>query len=97
MVDARMPVAELEYVGGPKTPALVAETDAYKIFAVRWPVLPGVDGEGLLLEPKRKVGCCRWLRCRMRTGRRRCWSGLAPGVPKEGAVLRVGWPKTVAG
>ncbi len=30
----------------------VADTDGYKIYQVRWPVLDGVWGEGLLLEPK---------------------------------------------
>ncbi|HWQ53999.1 MAG TPA: hypothetical protein VN442_09955 [Bryobacteraceae bacterium] len=33
-------------------PALLAESAAYRVFAVRWPVLKGVDAEGLLLEPK---------------------------------------------
>src|SRR5262249_3895958 len=55
VVDARVPFTDLEYVGGPKPPSLVAETDVYRVHAVRWPVLPGVDGEGLLLEPKGKV------------------------------------------
>ncbi len=55
VVDERVPFTDLEYVSGPKMPALVGETDAYKVFAVRWPVLPGVDAEGLLLEPKKKV------------------------------------------
>ena len=55
VVDERIPFSDLEYVGGPKTPALVAETDDYKVFAVRWPVLAGVDAEGLLLEPKGKA------------------------------------------
>jgi hypothetical protein len=58
VVDERVAFTDLEYVSGPKTPALVAETDAYKVFAVRWPVLPGVDGEGLLLEPKGKALAC---------------------------------------
>ena len=35
--------------------SLVAETEPYKVFAIRWPVFDGVDGEGLLLEPKGKV------------------------------------------
>lgn len=48
-------VVELEYVGGTGTPSLVAETDTHTVHAVRWPVLPGVWGEGLLLEPKGKV------------------------------------------
>src|SRR6478672_3689725 len=55
MVDERKKFADVEYVGGPKTPSLVAETDLYKVHAIRWPVFDGVDGEGLLLEPKGKV------------------------------------------
>src|SRR5262245_24164602 len=34
VVDERVPFTDLEYVGGPKTPSLVAETDDYKVFAV---------------------------------------------------------------
>src|SRR5262245_25029622 len=52
VVDARVPFTDLEYVGGPRSPSLVAEADTYTVHAVRWPVLPGVDAEGLLLEPK---------------------------------------------
>ena len=32
-------------------PAEVLATPAYKVFTVRWPVLEGVDAEGLLFEP----------------------------------------------
>jgi dienelactone hydrolase len=87
VVDERVPFTDLEYVGGPKTPALVAETDAYKVFAVRWPVLPGVDGEGLLLEPKGKVVACvvaipdaDWTPEML--------VGMAPGAPEEGQFAR---------
>jgi dienelactone hydrolase len=31
--------------------SVVASSDAYKVYAVRWPVLQGVEAEGLLLEP----------------------------------------------
>jgi cephalosporin-C deacetylase-like acetyl esterase len=55
VVAERVPFTGFELVGTTEQPALVAETDTYKVFAVRWPVLPGVDGEGLLLEPKGKV------------------------------------------
>jgi cephalosporin-C deacetylase-like acetyl esterase len=55
IVDERLPFTGFELVGTTKQPALVAETDKYKVLAVRWPVLPGVDGEGLLLEPKGKI------------------------------------------
>jgi len=52
VVDERVPFTELEYVATTGQPALVAETRAYKVYTVRWPVLPGVDGEGLLVEPE---------------------------------------------
>jgi dienelactone hydrolase len=58
VVDRRVPVTEPEYVaaGGPPEP--VAEADGYRILAVRWPVLDGVEGDGLLLEPKKKLVAC---------------------------------------
>ncbi len=55
MIDPRVPFTGFELVGTLEQPALVGETPLYKIHAVRWPVLAGVDGEGLLLEPKGKV------------------------------------------
>src|SRR6185436_1907737 len=51
-VDPLVPGA-LERFGSDADPALVAETAAYRVYQVRWPVLDGVTGEGLLLEPKR--------------------------------------------
>jgi len=51
-VDERRAPAAIEYVGGPDRPALVAETARVRMFAVRWAVFDGVNGEGLLLEPK---------------------------------------------
>jgi dienelactone hydrolase len=58
VVDDRVPVTDLEYVATVGQSSLVAETDAYRIHAVRWPVLEGVDAEGLLLEPKGKPVAC---------------------------------------
>jgi dienelactone hydrolase len=54
VIDKRLPV-NLEYVSTHGPSALVAETKTYKVYAVRWPVLPGVEGDGLLLEPAGKV------------------------------------------
>ena len=42
----------MERFGDDDNPALAAETDRYRIYQVRWSVLEGVTGEGLLLEPK---------------------------------------------
>ena len=50
-VDQRLPV-NMERFGDDANPALVAQTPRYRVFQVRWPVLEGVCGEGLLLEPK---------------------------------------------
>lgn len=51
-MDPRLPVTALEYVSTTSTSAKLAETDRYTIHAVRWQVLDGVHGEGLLLTPK---------------------------------------------
>src|SRR5258708_25131193 len=53
VVDPRVPVTMERF--GDDDPVLVAETAAFRVFQVRWPVLEGVHGEGLLLEPKGKV------------------------------------------
>ena len=55
VVDPRVPVA-IERFGDDDPPALVAETEAYRVYQVRWPVLEGVSGEGLLLQPRRPPG-----------------------------------------
>jgi len=87
VIDTRVPVSALTYVGTTERPCLVAETPRYTIHAVRWPVLPDLDGEGLLLQPKGKpVACVVALPDAD-------WSpemlvGLAPGVPKESQFAR---------
>src|SRR5262249_4674106 len=58
VIDERLPVKDLEYVATTSQPALRAEATAYKVCRVRWPVLPGMHGEGLLLEPKGKPVAC---------------------------------------
>ena len=52
MVDERIPVKALEFVGDTASPALLAETEHSRVFRVRWPVFEGVHGEGILIQPK---------------------------------------------
>ncbi len=52
-VDQRLPVTALDYVSTTSLPSKIAETEQYSVYAVRWPVLEGVFGEGLLIQPKR--------------------------------------------
>ena len=49
--DQRKPVAALELMATTSQPALVGQGANYKIYAVRWPVLRDMHGEGLLLVP----------------------------------------------
>ncbi len=42
----------VEYFGVHPGSPLVAETNRYRVLQVRWDVLDGIHGEGLLLEPK---------------------------------------------
>lgn len=51
-VDERFAPASIGYVSGPDKPALVAETPRVRISVVRWPVVAGVQAEGLRLEPR---------------------------------------------
>ncbi|HEY2146768.1 MAG TPA: hypothetical protein VGH32_02450 [Pirellulales bacterium] len=80
VVDARVPKIEVQYIATTDESSLVAKTSKYEIHAVRWPVLPGVDAEGLLLEPKEKpialivaLPDADWTP--------EMFVGLAPGVP----------------
>ena len=51
-VDPRLEPG-MERFGDEERPALVAQTETLEVYQVRWPVLDGVHGEGLLLEPRR--------------------------------------------
>jgi dienelactone hydrolase len=88
VVDKRLPLQELQYIKGTDTPALVAESGTYKVYAVRWPVLDGVDGEGLLLQPNGQIGAnvvaipdADWTPEML--------VGLAPGVPHSSQYARL--------
>ena len=52
VIDERKPVSALEFVCSTTDPFRIAATRTYDIHAIRWPVLDGVEGEGLLLRPK---------------------------------------------
>ena len=51
IVDERVP-PRMEFLNGPGYSSVVANTEDYWIDEVRWSVLPGVDGEGLLITQK---------------------------------------------
>ncbi|MEW6237752.1 MAG: dienelactone hydrolase family protein [Candidatus Omnitrophota bacterium] len=56
IVDSRDPVAmqftaKASFPPDSRHPALIAQGESYAVYAVRWNVFRGVEGEGLLLEP----------------------------------------------
>src|SRR5438128_1366483 len=51
-VDGRLPVRDLELISETHLPPKIAETEAFTVQAVRWPVFEGVFAEGLWLQPK---------------------------------------------
>lgn len=51
-VDERVAIDALHYIATTTQTAEVARAKGYAVYAVRWPVFDGVNGEGLLLEPE---------------------------------------------
>jgi dienelactone hydrolase len=86
VVDARLPTA-MERFGDDDAPALVAEAETFRIYQVRWPVLEGIHGEGLLLEPNGAfLGHIIALPDAYRTPEQ--LAGLAPGVAQQSQFAR---------
>jgi len=56
-VDPRS-APRMERYGDDNSTAMVAETSGYRVFQVRWDVLPGVTAEGLLVQPKQPAVAC---------------------------------------
>ncbi|HWC88528.1 MAG TPA: dienelactone hydrolase family protein, partial [Pirellulales bacterium] len=78
---------QLQRIAADHDSLVVAATDRYRVYQVRWPVLDGVDGEGLLLEPRGTaagsviaLGDADWLPEQL--------SGLQPGVPPRQQFAR---------
>src|SRR5690349_9680904 len=59
VTDTRTKFAAPELIGTLEQSALLADAGTYKVYAVRWPVTPGMTAEGLLFtptgEPKARV------------------------------------------
>ena len=86
VVDARLPAA-MERYGDDTHPALVAETPTYRVWQVRWPVLEGLWGSGLLVKPiSEPVAQAVLVPDAGQTPEQ--WLGLAPGLPPAAQAAR---------
>lgn len=55
VVDPRVSFDALRLVATTERSARVAENAAFRVYAVRWPVLAGLSAEGLLFQPRGRV------------------------------------------
>lgn len=90
VVDTRQPAA-MERVAANSDAALVAQTAAFRVHQVRWPVLEDICGDGLWFEPVgQPVGCVVALPDADQTPEQ--IAGLAPGIPSRISLHAVSPP-----
>ena len=87
VVDTRPLVKALAFVGSTISSAQVAATDTFTAYAVSWPALDGVQGEGLWLVPKAGV-VARVVAVPDGSQTPEMIAGLAPGLPAESQFAR---------
>ena len=85
--EPRTRFSELHLLGTTSRESKIAETPAYSILTVRWPVFDGVNGEGLWLRQKGKsVGAVICLPDADQTPEQLC--GIAAGIQPEAQFAR---------
>ena len=88
VVDSRLSSA-VERYGDDENPALVAETNRYRVYQVRWPVLDGISAEGLLVEPAVAAPAAHIVAVPDAGQDPEQILGLAPGLPAERQFARL--------
>jgi dienelactone hydrolase len=86
-VDARLPAEGFKVIANLGEDTVRAQSPEIVVYAVRWQVLPGVTGEGLLLEP-RGGAIARVIALPDADWTPEMFCGLAPGVGDHRALLR---------
>jgi len=86
--DPRVRFADLELVATRSESALIGKGDRYDVFAVRWPALEGVFGEGLLLEPTGATPRANVIVVPDCEQLPEALAGMARGVPAESEMAR---------
>jgi cephalosporin-C deacetylase-like acetyl esterase len=87
-VDSRVEVKGIELIGTNFQSALVARGPHYNVLAVRWQVLAGVTGEGLLLTPADEP-VARVVALPDADWTPEMLAGLAEGVPEHSQLARL--------
>ncbi len=89
VVEERISFEAPELIATTKHSAKVGEGSTYEAFAVRWPVVGGIHGEGILLIPKGQdpIANIIALPDADQTPEQLC--GLMPGIPAESQFARI--------
>jgi dienelactone hydrolase len=81
------PSVYMQKISVDNDPEVIAETDKYRVYQVRWPVFERVYGEGLLIQPKSTpVANIVALPDADQTPEQ--LAGLSPGIPSESQFAR---------
>ena len=86
--EARLKFADIELVATPSQPALVGKGNGFDVYAVRWPVFEGVNGEGLWLEPTGREPWARVVVVPDCEQTPEALVGLSAGIPAESQIAR---------
>ncbi|MCC9607366.1 dienelactone hydrolase family protein [Blastopirellula sp. JC732] len=86
--ETREPFDAPSLLATAETSALVAQGDDFDVYAVRWPVLKGINGEGLLLVPTKGKVVADVVAIPDADQTPEQIAGLAAGVPAESQFAR---------
>jgi len=86
-VDKRLPITALEFISTTTASSLRYEDETMTVHAVRWPVLPGIHGEGLLIQPKGTIRA-RVIALPDADQTPEQLAGISPGIPAQAQFAR---------
>jgi dienelactone hydrolase len=86
--DPRVPFDGLEFVSPTVPPRPVGRGAGYEVWAVRWPALGGLSGEGLLLEPTGKTPTAKVVALPDCAQTPEMLTGLSEGIPRDSQFAR---------
>ena len=87
LADDRVPIKALEFVATTSQPSRLSSAEGYDVHQVRWESLPGVFGEGLLLQPVAPP-VARVVAIPDASWQPEMLAGIAEGAPKEAQFAR---------
>lgn len=89
LLDERRDFDSPELIATYETSALVSTDAGFKVFRIRWPVLDGVYGEGLLLQPDNKEIVADVIAMGDAEHSPEMLAGLEDGIPPESQFARI--------